>query len=184
MARLSSAARVLRQEDELEVDYSERNGFLTGKAAAIADWSHRKEQKAFEKIVETLRVRKWRVDNPDKAHELGVRQARRRLEKRRLENIALVRGHVLTCARCGTQWCRIPNGRKTAGTTPRFCPNGCSRKAMNERAYADPARRRAAVERACAWQKANAEKKRIYNREWARSKRAAKVTTERRGEGT
>jgi hypothetical protein len=62
MARLSSTARSASQDgDELEVDYSERAGFLTGKAAAIADWLAKKEKNdpAFRRLVWRLQWKKY-----------------------------------------------------------------------------------------------------------------------------
>ena len=43
-----------RIDPELEVDYSERAGFLTGKSAAMADWAHRKEDQQYAKLFERL----------------------------------------------------------------------------------------------------------------------------------
>lgn len=175
MARKSSAARAA-EDNELDVDYSERNGFLTGKAAAIADWYHRKGKAADQKLYAVLRARRWVQNNPERARENNRRADAKKYARRREENAALVRGAVLTCERCGTQWCRIPMGKKTSGTTPKYCPNGCLRKAMQERAAADPARRAAAVARAVAWQQANREKHRAHCRAWARQKRAQRPT--------
>lgn len=59
MARKSSAARAA-EDNELDVDYSERNGFLTGKSAALADWFHRKEDANYEKLFERLYKRNRR----------------------------------------------------------------------------------------------------------------------------
>lgn len=177
MARKSSNARAA-EDNDLEVDFSERSGFMTGKAAAIADWQHRKTKQADQKLYAVLRARRWYKNNPERARENNKKADAKKYARRREENAALVRGHVLTCARCGTQWCRIPMGKKTSGTIPKYCPNGCLKKAMNERAYADPERRAAAIARACAWQKANAEKHREHTRAYARRKR------EERGKGS
>ena len=174
MAKKSSASRAADTDGD-GLDYSERAGFLTGKAAAIADWQHRKAKENDQKLYAVLRARRWVKNNPERARENNRKADAKKYARRREENAALIRGHVLTCARCGTQWCRIPMGKKTSGTTPKYCPNGCMRKAINERAYADPERRAAAIARACKWQKENAEKHREHTREYARRKRAEKT---------
>lgn len=171
MAKLSSAARVASQDEELEVDYSERSGFLTGKSAALADWAHRKEKKAFEKVVAVLRTRRWQKNNPDRARENQRKTDKKKYAKRREKRSWLVKGTVLTCARCKTQWCRIPV--RFMGPEPKYCPNGCLKKAMHERVQADPARRQAAIDRASKWQLDNPEKHRAHCRNTMKKKRVA-----------
>lgn len=163
-------------EREFDIDYSERAGFLTGKSAAIAEWLHKRDKRAFAKQCDVLRADRWRRNNPERAKANNEKASKKKFARRREENAELVRGHVLTCARCGTQWCRLPLGKRTSGTTPKYCPNGCLRKAMNERAYADQVRRAAAIARACAWQKENVEQHRTHTREYARRKRLAKAS--------
>jgi hypothetical protein len=146
MARLSSAARAA-DRDDLEVDYSERAGFLTGKAAAIAEWSHRKEVKAFAKVVEVLRVTKWRKEKPDLAREIMRRQCEREKIARRL----LRDPTVLTCLHCGAQWCRV--SRRFWPYGPTFCTAEHGRSYRYEQQRQDPqwvARNRARV---AAWQR-------------------------------
>lgn len=53
-----SAAR--RLDPELDLDYSEKQGFLTGKSAALADWAHRKEDKEYARLFERLYKRNRR----------------------------------------------------------------------------------------------------------------------------
>jgi hypothetical protein len=74
-----SAPRHMRS-DELDLDYSERAGFMTGKSAAIADWRHRKEVRDFGALVNRLRVLKWQRENAEKHHakQLRGRRGRRR----------------------------------------------------------------------------------------------------------
>lgn len=50
-----------RSEGELAVDYSERAGFLVGKAAAIADWRFRREEEEFERLIARLKGKKRRA---------------------------------------------------------------------------------------------------------------------------
>lgn len=57
MSRLSGVARAAQQEDALDVDYSERAGFLTGKSAAMADWAHRKEDREYNALFARLYAR-------------------------------------------------------------------------------------------------------------------------------
>ena len=163
------------EDRELDVDYSERAGFLTGKAAALADWAHRKEAKAFAKLEASLRVRRWRQLEPEKAKDLNRRNDLRRRARRHDERVELRKGQVLTCGWCGTQWCRIP--RPKMGPTPKFCSAEHGKLARYARDRKDPAKRADAVERACAWQRANVERSREIRREWARRKRAAKAAT-------
>lgn len=72
MARMSSAARSARQDDELEVDYSERAGFLTGRAAAIADWAFRKLQNEgdFKRLIWRLQAKKYWASKPEERKAL------------------------------------------------------------------------------------------------------------------
>lgn len=173
MARLSSAARAADRGDELDVDYSERNGFLTGKAAAIADWMHRKDKVSFEKVVAVLRNKKWRRENPELARDLQRRMDLRQRERRHAKYVYLTRGHVLTCGWCGAQWCRIP--RPKMGPTPKYCSEEHGKAARWAQAKTDANKRAANVARAVAWQRANREKHRVHAREWGRRARAAKA---------
>ena len=89
MARLSSTARAARHDDELDVDYSERAGFLTGKAAAIADWRFRKEQKdpEFRRLVWRLQAKKyWAEKDPARKAAIVAYRERWREEHRELHN--------------------------------------------------------------------------------------------------
>lgn len=49
--------------DDLELDYSERAGFMVGKTAAMADWKFRKDEKAFTRLVATIRATNWNRAN-------------------------------------------------------------------------------------------------------------------------
>lgn len=46
--------------DDFDVDYSDRSGFLVGRAAALADWALRKDEREFNKIVVALYMRRYR----------------------------------------------------------------------------------------------------------------------------
>jgi hypothetical protein len=45
--------------DDLELDYTERQGFMVGKTAALADWKFRKDEKAFNRLIATVRATNW-----------------------------------------------------------------------------------------------------------------------------
>lgn len=156
MARKSSTARAA-EDNELDVDYSERAGFLTGKAAAIAEWSHRKEKKAFAKVCNVLKACKWQRENPERKRRNGLaywqrhrdeltvkhrlRQRRKRAKEWKPDTT------VYTCKGCGTQWCRVlpkPAGddltRRSGGRVkPQFCSGECNRKWRYEQKKQDPA---------------------------------------------
>lgn len=153
---------------DFDVDYSERAGFLTGKAAAMADWAHRKDAKAFEKLVNVLRVKKWQ-----KANVLHVRAVRRdyvkrperkllRAEKAKRRRIQAWEpdATVLTCRHCGTQWCRVVprvvagvRGRGP-GPVPEFCTEAHARRFRYEQNRRDPVWLEANRRRAREWRRA------------------------------
>jgi hypothetical protein len=118
----------------LDLDYEDvKTGFAVGKAAAMAEWSFRRELREFEPFVNRLRVLKWQRENPDRKRAKGRRyaakpvvrarglaaQKRRRMERHRAE------GKVFTCQLegCGAQFCRVP-GVRGMGMHPRFCRPG------------------------------------------------------------
>jgi hypothetical protein len=157
---------------DLEIDYTERSGFLTGKSHALAEWSHRKGKKETGKLYARMRTRRWQKNNPERVRANNKKSDKKRYAKRRETRQHLIRGHVLTCAICKTTWCRIPC--RYMGPEPKYCLNGCRKRAPHARVMADPKKRSAAVTRATAWRKANLEKRRAYQRKWARAKRARK----------
>jgi hypothetical protein len=96
---------------ELDIDYSERAGFLTGKALALADWRHRKDKREFDVLQARLSARRWLMrvyaeggEKLERVRELARKRANARKERRRLKR----RGRVLTCGWCGAQWCPLP----------------------------------------------------------------------------
>ena len=95
MARRSSAAVAL-QERDIDVDYSERAGFLTGKSAAIAEWRFRKEQgdPKFRQLVWRLQAKKyWAAKSPDR--KARIYAYRRQWAKEHPERVRamMVRAH-------------------------------------------------------------------------------------------
>lgn len=121
--------------DAVEEHFTEKNGFLTGKSAAIADWQHRKEERAFGVLVNRLRVRKWQKENPERRRAIALRYARKpdvvvkqcAREKARRRQAFKANTPVHTCEQCGAQWCRVPvKGRLPRGMTPRFCGDACA----------------------------------------------------------
>lgn len=72
MSKLSSAARAAEGGDGLDVDYSERSGFLTGRNAAIQDWKFRKEQQEgdFKRLIWRLQAKKYWASKPEERKAL------------------------------------------------------------------------------------------------------------------
>lgn len=110
MAKPSSAARAASgRDEELELDYSERAGFLTGRAASLAEWAFRKEQREGDRLIATLYQRQWARKERAQRPEL----VRERQNRWRAENREHVRAHerayrakrrkpfVMVCKECG-----------------------------------------------------------------------------------
>jgi hypothetical protein len=110
MSPRSTAAREATDRD-LDLDYTERTGFLTGKAFAIADWRHRKDKREFDALQNRLNVRRWRLRVYDvggeKLDQLRANARKRQNAHHERERIKR-RGRVLTCEQCGAQWCVVP----------------------------------------------------------------------------
>jgi hypothetical protein len=62
-----------------DLDYSERAGFLVGKAANLAEWQHRKEEREYAKLFERLKRRNHRK-KPEVRERLNA--TRREYDKR------------------------------------------------------------------------------------------------------
>lgn len=114
------------------VDFNDlKTGFQSGKAAALSDWSFRKEQAEFEKVVNRLRARKWAKENPEQRREIALRYSRkpevgdhqlalarqRRLERHR------AKAEVFACVECRVEFCLV---KPKAGGRPRkYCTTAC-----------------------------------------------------------
>lgn len=118
----------------LDLDYEDmKSGFAVGKAAAMAEWSFRKELREFAPIVNRLRVLKWQRENPEKRRANANRYAAKpgnverslRLARKRRADRRRAEGQVFTCQLedCGAQFCRVP-GVRGMGLHPRFCRAG------------------------------------------------------------
>lgn len=124
------------------LDYRERDGFLTGKSAAIADWRFKKEQADFEKLCEALYMRKWRAARPEKV--AAANAARRgpaycaKIRASRLARLEAIRADA-------------------AKNAKRLAQKLAAERRRMERVKADPIRLEAL---------------RRYKREWARRKAA------------
>lgn len=124
-----SAPRHMRREDDVDLDYSERAGFLTGKAAAMADWSFRKEARAFKAVVNRLRVAKWQRANVDRKRANARKYARKPEVKAAYNEAARARraakpSEVIVCAECSQQFSRARKGPR-----PKFCGDACRQRA-------------------------------------------------------
>lgn len=110
MARPSSAARAASgRDDEIDVDYSERAGFLTGRAAAMADWAFRKEQREGDKLIARLYQRHW-ARRERRRHPERVRARLQRWRDANREHVRALertrrakrrRPVVIVCKECG-----------------------------------------------------------------------------------
>jgi len=124
-----------------------KTGFAVGKAAAMAEWSFRKEKRDFAVIVKRLlnkryfanprvavenrrRSRAWALANPGKrkvianryAAKPAVRQRQLAQQKARLAAKRRSEGKVFVCKLegCGAEFCRLP-GIRGMGMHPGFC---------------------------------------------------------------
>lgn len=84
-------------------------GFQIGKAAAMLDWEHRKEARAFEKLIARLRSRKWYSENRERARAA----ARARWKEKRVIYLAQMKAAynakcgpkpLRKCAECGADY--------------------------------------------------------------------------------
>jgi hypothetical protein len=123
-----SAPRHMRS-DELDLDYSERAGFMTGKSAAIADWRHRKEVRDFGALVNRLRVIKWQRENAEKHHAKQLRYALKAEVKARYNANARKRRAAKPIEQLVCEECREPFPRARRGPRPRFCGDACRQRA-------------------------------------------------------
>ncbi len=91
-------------EERLEVDYSERSGFLTGKSAAIADWINKREDAKYREIFRKLYNRKWWKEHPEYNRERAMAYYHEHrdevLRKRRAKHFLLNPIKVLKCKMC------------------------------------------------------------------------------------
>lgn len=144
----------------LDVDYEDmKTGFQSGRAAALSDWSFRKEQKEFATVVNRLRVKKWAKENPEKrrrnanryASKPAVKARQRAWQIRRRHGALKARATVYVCVEpdCRAEWCRVP-GTYRGGPTPRYCSSACSQRNRYQRKH--PGAKR--IKRKSAWRAA------------------------------
>lgn len=116
----------------MDLDYDDvKSGFMVGRAARMADWAFKKEQREFEVLVNRLRVKRWQKANPErvKANDRRWRMLHRQVETARVKRWrhARTRGRVFTCAsrECEVQWCRVPGGQMRANNRIKYCSGKC-----------------------------------------------------------
>lgn len=110
---------------DLDLDYTERAGFMVGRTAAIAEWRHRKEVGDFERLCSKLYQRKWarmkrqRAPEAMRAYQRGwrARNAERLRESERRRMAARRKPRFILCASCGT--------KVRAIRVMRFCSTKC-----------------------------------------------------------
>lgn len=90
MTRKSAAARAA-SDDDLEIDYSERAGFLTGKAAALAEWQHKKlkNDPEFRRLIWRLQAKKYWATKPEERKK-AIRAYRKAWAKARPDHLRLI----------------------------------------------------------------------------------------------
>lgn len=131
------------------------DGFLVGRAAALADWAHKKEKREFAKLVARLRalrwfranraramanIRRWQAANRGKmnvynrswraSNRAAYRDGQRRRKLAALRRRAEAK--VYACVICKAEWCRwIPPGSGIGmgarGFPRRICSEACVR---------------------------------------------------------
>lgn len=115
----------------IPVDYEDmKTGFQSGKAAALADWSFRKEQREFKVIVNRLRARKWAKENPARANanarvyqaKPGIRAKMNQAQNGRRRRVWLAAVPVVSCRGCGVEFCPAFPKR---GKPRAFCTDTC-----------------------------------------------------------
>lgn len=126
-------------------------GMQGGRNTSLLDWRHRREVKDFAVLVNRLRARKWRIENPERyrkrqrehARKPKVREQRAAWKARRREKA--LKSTVYTCEHCGAQWCRVPWVQPRSHT--RFCSSRCTKAAA--RRAAGKARQLESAVRSC-----------------------------------
>lgn len=112
----------------LDLDFEDRQtGMLIGRAAAMADWSFRRDQRDFAKLVAVLRAKKWAQENPEQRKAIANRYAAKPEARAQALQLAKERRArkpipVLVCSECAALF--IKAGRK-GGTVPKFCSTAC-----------------------------------------------------------
>lgn len=112
---------------DLELDFRERDGFQIGRAAALADWEARREDKAFARLCSRLYQRRWakkrRAEQPERVRGNLCRWRRANGERiraqeraRRAKKRKPIR---LTCGHCGAAF--SPRRYRTA----KWCSTKC-----------------------------------------------------------
>lgn len=123
------------------VDYEEmKSGFQSGKAAALADWSFRKEQREFAVLVNRLRALKWAKENPVRATartrvyqaKPGVRQHMNAMQNKRRRAAWRAVERAVTCRGCGVAFCPLPK----KGIARAFCTDRCKNASHSRLRYA------------------------------------------------
>lgn len=95
-------------DEGFDLDYSERQGFLVGKAARLADWRFRKEKKEFARLVRNIQQSK-------RLPYHKAWKARWRLAKHRANP------PVHACRTCAVEFCTV----RPTEAPPKYCSNGC-----------------------------------------------------------
>lgn len=105
-------------------------GFQVGRAAALADWHFRKEQKAFRKLCRLLYLRSYVEAHREQRRDICRRYANKADVKARANERARARRArkprpVLVCKECEA---RFTKRGRPGGTVPEFCRDACRQR--------------------------------------------------------
>lgn len=108
--------------------FAQDGGMLIGRQAALADWSFRKEQKQFKKLVANLQARKQRKAKPE-LYRAIVAKSKARPEYKAAESkrrkLARLKAWQASVKELVCEECRETFRRKRNGKRPRFCSHLC-----------------------------------------------------------
>lgn len=148
---------------ELEVDYSERAGFLVGKSARLADWRHRREKQEDAKLFRNLKrkadrkVPEIRERLNKAARELSKRPEAKAKEQVRRHKPAYVKMRRAANMRYHRKPDVAEKRRKYLREYERL--HRVKRRAQKRRSDAKPEVKAKNAKRNAAWKKANRRKK-------------------------
>jgi len=136
----------------LALDHDDvKHGFMVGRAARLADWAFKKEQREFAVVIGRLRAKRWAEQNYERslANRRRWARAHRDAETSRVKNWRHTRtkSKVFTCASpgCDVQWCRVPFGRMRGNIRPKYCSKQCFNRARYRRSLARLVRQKEAA---------------------------------------
>jgi hypothetical protein len=118
---------------DLDLDFTEKQGFLVGRSAAMADWAFKKDNAGFEAMCARLYQRNWarkyRTAHPDRVRANLARWRQRHAstlrERDRVRRAAVRVPRIITCCVCQVQK-RVRAIVTVAGRATKFCSKKCA----------------------------------------------------------